>query len=343
MRGMTVMLSVLLMAGLAAAGSRGASDPPTRMAVREVCTVRHCWQAEVAVHPADRREGLMNRRQLAADRGMLFVFSRDGSHPFWMLNTLIPLDLIWLDAEGRVVHVVRDAQPCPRNCPRFFSPLPARFVFEINAGQANHFGIETGTRFDLGGSRQPQARSHRQAVGRYPMASARDNARCDETKGDTMTMQIHSTVFDDGGKIPMQYTCQGKDISPPLSWEGIPAGAKSLVLIVDDPDAPDPQAPKMTWVHWVLANLPASATGLAEGIQPADLPAGTVEGVNDWGRNGYGGPCPPIGRHRYFHKLYALDTVLEGLSRPTKAQLEVAMQGHVLAEAQLVGTYSKSG
>ena len=164
-----------------------------------------------------------------------------------------------------------------------------------------------------------------------------------EAKGGTMTLQIHSTVFDDGGEIPVQYTCQGEDISPPLSWEGIPAEAKSLVLIVDDPDAPDPQAPKMTWVHWVLANLPATATGLVEAISPADLPAGTVEGVNDWGRTGYGGPCPPIGRHRYFHKLYAMDTVLEGLSRPTKAQLEAAMAGHVLAQAQLVGTYSKSG
>jgi hypothetical protein len=126
-----------------------------------------------------------------------------------------------------------------------------------------------------------------------------------------------------------------------LQWHDTPAGTKSLVLIVDDPDAPDPKAPKMTWVHWVLANLPAESHGLPEGVATAQLPKGTVEGLNDWKRTGYGGPCPPIGRHRYFHKLYALDTVLGGLRQPTKAQVEKAMQGHVLAQAQLVGTYQK--
>ena len=110
---------------------------------------------------------------------------------------------------------------------------------------------------------------------------------------------------------------------------------------MDDPDAPDPAAPKMTWVHWVLYDIPASAASLAEDVDPGELPAGTREGVNDWGRTGYGGPCPPIGRHRYFHKLYALDTVLGDLGRPKKAALEKAMQGHVLAEAVLVGTYQK--
>jgi Raf kinase inhibitor-like YbhB/YbcL family protein len=116
-----------------------------------------------------------------------------------------------------------------------------------------------------------------------------------------------------------------------------------LVLVVDDPDAPDPDAPKMTWVHWVLANLPPTTTGLAQGIPDSDLPEGTLQGVNDWGRTGYGGPCPPVGRHRYFHKLYTLDATLEGLRRPTKEQVEAAMQGHVIAEAVLVGTYIKSG
>jgi Raf kinase inhibitor-like YbhB/YbcL family protein len=119
----------------------------------------------------------------------------------------------------------------------------------------------------------------------------------------------------------------------------VPAGTRSLVLIVDDPDAPDPAAPKMTWVHWVLYDLPSDATGLAEGVKA--LPAGAREGLNDWQRTGYGGPCPPVGRHRYFHKLYALDTVLPDLGRPTKAQLEAAMKGHVLAQAQLIGTYQK--
>jgi Raf kinase inhibitor-like YbhB/YbcL family protein len=113
-----------------------------------------------------------------------------------------------------------------------------------------------------------------------------------------------------------------------------------LALIVDDPDAPDPAAPKMTWVHWVLYNLPPTVIGLPEGIKA--LPAGAKEGVNDWKRTGYGGPCPPVGRHRYFHKLYALDAMLPDLNRPTKAKLEQAMKGHIIGEAQLVGTYQKA-
>ena len=115
------------------------------------------------------------------------------------------------------------------------------------------------------------------------------------------------------------------------------------MLIVDDPDAPDPRAPKMTWVHWVLANLPVDSGGLPEGIAPAALPTGTVEGLNDWKRTGYGGPCPPIGRHRYFHKLYALDVTLGGLKHPTKAQVEIAMKGHVLAHAELGGHLREGG
>ncbi|THJ24401.1 MAG: YbhB/YbcL family Raf kinase inhibitor-like protein [Nitrospira sp. CG24E] len=152
-------------------------------------------------------------------------------------------------------------------------------------------------------------------------------------------MRITSTAFSHQGAIPTLYTCEGKDISPPLEWRDIPAGAKSLALIVDDPDAPDPAAPKMTWVHWVLYNLPATNGWLPEGMKT--LPDGTMEGVNDWRRTGYGGPCPPIGRHRYFHKLYVLDTVLADLKQPTKAKLEEAMQGHIIGEAQLMGTYQK--
>jgi Raf kinase inhibitor-like YbhB/YbcL family protein len=156
-----------------------------------------------------------------------------------------------------------------------------------------------------------------------------------------MSLTITSTAFAHDGAIPSLYTCEGEDVSPPLAWSGIPSGTKSFALIVDDPDAPDPAAPKMTWVHWVLYDLPAACTGLAEAMKAAALPAGTREGTNDWGRMGYGGPCPPIGRHRYFHKLYALDTVLPDLGRPRKAALEKAMQGHVLAQATLVGTYRK--
>ena len=156
-----------------------------------------------------------------------------------------------------------------------------------------------------------------------------------------MTLTITSTAFENQGEIPEKHTCEGQDVSPPLAWSGVPERAKTLVLIVDDPDAPDPAAPKMTWVHWVLYDLPVSARGLAEGVRPAALPAGAREGTNDWGRTGYGGPCPPIGRHQYFHKLYALDARLGDLAAPTKATLEQAMKGHVLAHAELVGTYEK--
>lgn len=154
-------------------------------------------------------------------------------------------------------------------------------------------------------------------------------------------MNIRSTAFDAAGPIPRRYTCQGDDISPPLAWSGVPPQAKSLVLIVDDPDAPDPAAPRMTWVHWLLYNLPPTTVGLAEAVMQAALPVGTLQGINDWQRVGYGGPCPPIGRHRYFHKLYALDIVLPDLGQPTKTRLLEAMHGHVLAEAELVGTYQK--
>jgi hypothetical protein len=156
-----------------------------------------------------------------------------------------------------------------------------------------------------------------------------------------MSFRLSSSEFTDGGRIPRRHTCEGDDTSPPLAWTSVPASARSLVLIVDDPDAPDPAAPKLTWVHWVLYNLPAADGALAAGAATGGLPAGTQEGLNDWKRTGYGGPCPPIGRHRYFHKLYALDVRLPDLGRPTKAALLAAMQGHVLAETQLVGTYQK--
>jgi len=154
-----------------------------------------------------------------------------------------------------------------------------------------------------------------------------------------MPLSLTSTAFEHGAAIPSLYTCQGQDISPPLSWAGVPAGTASLVLIVDDPDAPDPAAPKMTWVHWVVFNLPPDINGLEEA---AKLPAGAAAGLTDWKVSHYKGPCPPIGTHRYFHKLYALDIVLDGLRNPTKAQVEKAMAGHVLDQAELVGTYCKA-
>jgi hypothetical protein len=156
-----------------------------------------------------------------------------------------------------------------------------------------------------------------------------------------MDMSLTSTAFSSGSDIPAVYTCEGKDISPPLSWTGIPPGAKSLALVVEDPDAPDPAAPQQTWVHWVLYDIPPSASGLPEAAVAKDLPPGTREGSNDWKRTGYGGPCPPIGRHRYFFKLYALDTVLADLGKPNRKKLDAAMQGHVIAIAELIGLYQK--
>jgi Raf kinase inhibitor-like YbhB/YbcL family protein len=158
-----------------------------------------------------------------------------------------------------------------------------------------------------------------------------------------MSLILTSSAFQHNASIPTKYTCDGEDVSPPLDWNQIPAEAKSLVLIVDDPDAPDPAAPKMTWVHWVLYNLPADTTGLMEAVDSENLPAGTLQGLNDWKRTGYGGPCPPIGRHRYYHNLYALDTVLRELSAPTKAQLEIAIKGHIIEQAELIGTYRRAG
>ena len=156
-----------------------------------------------------------------------------------------------------------------------------------------------------------------------------------------MPLALTSPAFAPGREIPVTHTCEGRDLSPPLAWSGPPEGTRSLALIVDDPDAPDPKAPKTTWVHWVVYNLPPSTHGLGEGTTDQTLPAGAKSGLNDWKRTGYGGPCPPIGRHRYFHKLYALDVALPDLQQPTKARLEEAMRGHVLAQAELVGTYEK--
>jgi Raf kinase inhibitor-like YbhB/YbcL family protein len=156
-----------------------------------------------------------------------------------------------------------------------------------------------------------------------------------------MAFVLSSPSFTHEGEIPAKYTCEGNDVSPTLSWSGVPEGTKRLALVVDDPDAPDPQAPKTVWVHWVLYNLPAETDSLAEGISSDALPDATGEGRNDWGETGYRGPCPPIGRHRYFHKLYALDTVLPDLGSPTKQELEEAMKGHILARAEIMGTYEK--
>jgi Raf kinase inhibitor-like YbhB/YbcL family protein len=159
--------------------------------------------------------------------------------------------------------------------------------------------------------------------------------------GLAMALTLTSPAFDNGGKIPSRYTCEGEDISPPLVIAGVPSAAKSLALILDDPDAPDPKAPQRVWVHWVVHNLPPGTASLPENAgSGAGLPQGAVTGTSDRKQNAYHGPCPPTGRHRYFHKLYALDIALQP-GPMTKPALMAAMQGHVLAQAELMGTYQK--
>lgn len=162
-----------------------------------------------------------------------------------------------------------------------------------------------------------------------------------ENGGNTMSFSLTSSVFDHEQEIPSNYTCEGEDLSPELTWFNPPKGTVAYALIVDDPDAPDPRAPKMTWVHWLLYNIPADVMTLKEAISKMALPKGTEEGINDWGNTGYGGPCPPIGRHRYFFKLYALSEKVKGIRLPSKSDLEKAMEGTVLAQTQLIGTYEK--
>jgi Raf kinase inhibitor-like YbhB/YbcL family protein len=152
-------------------------------------------------------------------------------------------------------------------------------------------------------------------------------------------MKIFSTAFEDNQEIPTRYTCEGSDISLPLSWKDVPNNAQSLALIVEDPDAPDPKAPKILWIHWVLYNLDPKSIGLVEDTK--DFPMGTLFGTTSWNNHKYGGPCPPIGRHRYFHKLYALDIKLPDLNYPTAQLLRDIMKGHVIADAVLMGTYQK--
>jgi Raf kinase inhibitor-like YbhB/YbcL family protein len=155
--------------------------------------------------------------------------------------------------------------------------------------------------------------------------------------GEKMEIKVTSSAFAEGGLIPAKYTCDGSDISPPLQWEAVPEGTKSIALISDDPDAP-----MGTWVHWVLFNLPAETRKLEENIPPdKTLPNGAKQGLSDFGRIGYGGPCPPSGTHRYFFKIYALDTKLDLAAGARKRELLKAMEGHILGQGQLIGKYKR--
>lgn len=151
------------------------------------------------------------------------------------------------------------------------------------------------------------------------------------------TMELKSLVFDAGGSIPKKHTCDGPDLSPPLIWNTVPDRTQSLALICDDPDAP-----MGVWVHWVIFNLPADARELPEGVPPQKmLPNGAKQGLNDFRRIGYGGPCPPSGEHRYFFKLFALDAKLDLEAGAKKADLLKAMEGHILSESKLMGKYRR--
>lgn len=164
-------------------------------------------------------------------------------------------------------------------------------------------------------------------------------AACSPRTTTPPTMALESSAFRDRSPIPSMHTCEGADRSPPLRWSALPAGTQTLAVLVTDPDAPDPQAVETTWTHWVVWDLPATQEALP--IGPGSLPEGAREGLNDWGTVGWRGPCPPKGRHRYEHRLYALDTALGELEHPDRAAVSAAMDGHVLGTATLTGTYEK--
>lgn len=186
-------------------------------------------------------------------------------------------------------------------------------------------------------------RNQSQQVSDTTRPASYDKSDSTSTRSPVMSFQISSSAFAAGGSIPSKYTCEGSDMSPPLQWSGAPDGTMSFALIVDDPDAPDPAKPKQVYVHWVVYNIPAAANSIGENASKSSMPAGSATGVNDWKKAQYGGPCPPIGRHRYFFKLYALDTMLSGLNSPTKKDVENAIKGHVLAQTEVMGTYQKRG
>jgi Raf kinase inhibitor-like YbhB/YbcL family protein len=179
------------------------------------------------------------------------------------------------------------------------------------------------------------------ACGRTEEAAMPASSSMPHAAAGDSSLALRSPAFAPGQPLPMRFTCEAEGVSPPLQWSGVPEGARSLALIVEDPDAPDPAAPQRVFVHWVLYDLPADSDGLPEGVAAAQLPAGTRQGRNDWKRTGFGAACPPVGRHRYVHRLYALDIALPDLHEPDKARLLAAMEGHVLAQAELVGTYEK--
>lgn len=166
---------------------------------------------------------------------------------------------------------------------------------------------------------------------------ARDSVQAEEKGEATVTLNVTSPAFEDGAKIPAKYTADGANVSPPLNWQEIPEGAQSIVIIADDPDAP-----MGTWVHWLIWNIPAGEAGIRENVPSAEaLANGAVQGTTSFNRVGYGGPAPPSGTHRYYFKVYAIDKQLDLAPEARKADVEKAMQGHILAQGQMMGRYSK--
>jgi Raf kinase inhibitor-like YbhB/YbcL family protein len=188
------------------------------------------------------------------------------------------------------------------------------------------------------------SKSDQQASGDTATATAdtAGNASQSTQAPGAMAFTLTSSAFAANGSIPSKYTCEGDQTSPPLEWSGAPSGTRSLALIVDDPDVPDPAKPQRTYVHWVIYNIPGGTTAIPENAAKAGLPTGAMHGNNDSKKQTYGGPCPPIGRHRYFFKLYALDTDLRFTAPPLKADLLKAMDPHILGKAELIGTYEKA-
>lgn len=195
------------------------------------------------------------------------------------------------------------------------------------------------TKCDVRKGRRTGAVIHLAALFAISLFSCRngENNMGGTTRSETAQIQVTSSAFAEGGMIPPQYTCDGGNVSPPLSWQSVPEGTKSIALIADDPDAPS-----RTFVHWVLYDLPADVRELPENV-PDDrtAPVGIRQGINDFGKSGYGGPCPPSGTHRYYFKVYALDAQMNLPPGSSKAKLLKAMDGHVLAEGQIMGRYRR--
>lgn len=267
-------------------------------------------RVDVARTPQEHATGLMYRESLPDDYGMLFVFPGEAAREFWMKNTFVSLDIVFIGSD-RAVTVVHE------RVPRTYSTTPeseipraagaARYVLELPAGQAAKRGVRAGTRLDF--------------------------------KEIPVPFILESPAFAPGGPIPARHTCDGEDVSPNLRWNGAPPAAKALVLKVDDPDAPGSEP----WLHWLIYDLPVSAGGLAEGVP--DRPGfdgGVGQSKNGFGRVGWGGPCPPPGRpHRYRFRLFALSRALEVGPGAGAARVEQAMRGKILGSAELWGSYKR--